>query len=145
MLSPRRSGKSGRNEKASRTHSVGLFHIGAVVGQIRSGSERQGYTDQMSQELIGIIVAAIALSGIIVTGQWGLRRDIAALGESTRKDIAAMGESTRKDIAALGERVGKVELGLVDRIGKLETSLVERIARLEVVTEGFIKPQSTPQ
>ena len=45
----------------------------------------------------------------------------------------------------LGERVGKVELGLVDRIGKLETSLVERIARLEVATEGFIKPQSTPQ
>ena len=48
-------------------------------------------------------------------------------------------------IAALSERVSKVELGLVDRIGKLETSLVERIARLEVATEGFIKPQSTPQ
>ena len=77
----------------------------------------------MSQELIAIISAAIVLAGIIVTGQWGLRRDI----------------------AALGERVGKVELGLVDRIGKLETSLVERIARLEVATEGFIKPQSTPQ
>ena len=45
----------------------------------------------------------------------------------------------------MGERVGKVELGLVERIGKLETSLVERIARLEVATEGFIKPQSTPQ
>ena len=88
----------------------------------------------MSQELIAIISAAIVLAGIIVTGQWGLRRDIAALGESTRKDIAA-----------LGERVGKVELGLVDRIGKLETALVERIARLEVATEGFIKPQSTPQ
>ncbi len=73
--------------------------------------------------MIGIIVAAIALAGIIVTGQWALRRDI----------------------AALVERVGKVELGLVDRIGKLETSLVERIARLEVATEGFIKPQSTPQ
>ena len=58
-----------------------------------------------------------------------------------RKDI----ENVRKDIAALGERVGKVELGLVDRIGKLETALVERIARLEVATEGFIKPQSTPQ
>ena len=41
--------------------------------------------------------------------------------------------------------MGKVELGLVDRIGKLETALVERIARLEVATEGFIKPQSTPQ
>ena len=51
----------------------------------------------------------------------------------------------RRDIAALGECVGKVELGLADRIGKLETSLVERIARLEVATEGFVKPQSTPQ
>ena len=106
----------------------------------------------MSQELIGIIIAAIALAAILVPTIRGLRKDIAALGERTqrdmadmRKDIAALGESTRKDIAALGERVGKVELGLVDRIGKLETSLVERIARLEVATEGFIKPQSTPQ
>ena len=45
----------------------------------------------------------------------------------------------------MGARVGKVELGLVERIGKLETALGERIARLEVATEGFIKPQSTPQ
>ena len=98
----------------------------------------------MSQEsviimaIIGIIVTiigtGIALAAVLVPGQRALRRDIAALGESTRKDIAA-----------LGERVGKVELGLVDRIGKLETALVERIARLEVATEGFIKPQSTPQ
>ena len=41
--------------------------------------------------------------------------------------------------------MGKVELGLVDRVGRLEAALVERIARLEVATEGFIKPQSTPQ
>ena len=88
----------------------------------------------MSQELIGIIIAAIALAAILVPGQWALSPDIAALGESTRKDIAA-----------LGERVGKVELGLVERIGKLETALGERIARLEQATEGFIKPQSTPQ
>ena len=106
----------------------------------------------MSQELIAIIGAAIGLAAILVPIMRSLRKDIATLGERTqrdmadmRKDIAALGESTRKDIAALGERMGKVELGLVDRIGKLETSLVERIARLEVVTEGFIKPQSTPQ
>ena len=77
----------------------------------------------MSQELIAIISAAIVLAGIIGTGQWAMRRDI----------------------TALGERVGKVELGLVDRVGRLEAALVERIARLEVATEGFIKPQSTPQ
>ncbi len=112
----------------------------------------EGYTDQMSQELIAIIGAAIGLAAIIVPTIRGLRKDITALGERTSRDITALGERTqrdmadmRKDIAALGERVGKVELGLVDRIGKLETALGERIARLEVATEGFIKPQSTPQ
>ena len=95
----------------------------------------------MSQELIGIIIAAIALAAILVPTMRGLRKDI----ERVRKDIAALGESTRKDIAALGERVGKVELGLVERIGKLESALGERIARLKQATEGFIKPQSTPQ
>ena len=35
----------------------------------------------MSQELIGIIIAAIALAAILVPGQWALRRDIAALSE----------------------------------------------------------------
>ena len=83
----------------------------------------EAYTDHMSQELIAIISAAIVLAGIIVPGQWAMRRDI----------------------TALGERVTKVELGLVDRVGRLEAALVERIARLEVATEGFIKPQSTPQ
>ena len=88
----------------------------------------------MSQELIAIIGAAIGLAAIIVPTIRGLR-----------KDIAALGNRTQTDIAALSERMGKMELGLVDRIGKLETSLVERIARLEVATEGFIKPQNTPQ
>ena len=50
----------------------------------------------MSQELIAIITAAIVLAGIIVTGQWAMRRDIAALGESTRKDIAALNERMAK-------------------------------------------------
>ena len=59
---------------------------------------REGYTDQMSQELIGIIVATIALAGIIVTGQWGMRRDI----------------------AALSARMGKLEVDLAARMGRLE-------------------------
>ena len=50
----------------------------------------------MSQELIGIIIAAIALAAILVPGQWALRRDIAALGERTRKDIAALNERMAK-------------------------------------------------
>ena len=96
-----------------------------ILNQIRSESEREGYTDHMSQELIGIIIAAIALAAILVPGQWALSPDIAALGESTRKDVADLAESTRKDLAALNERMAKVE-GLF---------------------EGFTKssPQSTPQ
>ena len=85
----------------------------------------------MSQEsviimaIIGIIVTiigtGIGLAAVLVPGQRGMRRDIAALGESTRKDI----ESVRKDIAALSERM----------------------ARLEGLFEGFTKssPQATPQ
>ena len=49
--------------------------------QIRSESEREGYTDHMSQELIGIIIAAIALAAIIVPTIRELRKDITALGE----------------------------------------------------------------
>ena len=59
--------------------------------------------------MIAIIGAAIVLAGIIVTGQWGLRRDI----------------------AALGERVGKVELGLVERIGKLESAWASALPDLK--------------
>ena len=104
-----------------------------LLNQIRSESEREGYTDQMSQESV-IIMAII---GIIVT--------IIGTGIALAAVIVPAIRELRKDIAALGERVGKVELGLVERIGKLETALGERIARLEVATEGFIKPQSTPQ
>ena len=59
-------------------------------------SEREGYTDQVSQELLGIIIAAIALAAILVPGQWALRPDIAALGESTRKELADLNERMAK-------------------------------------------------
>ena len=35
----------------------------------------------MSQELIAIIVATITLAGVILPGQWAMRRDIAGLRE----------------------------------------------------------------
>ena len=60
----------------------------------------EAYTDHMSQELIAIISAAIVLAGIIVTGQWAMRRDI----------------------TALGERVGRLEAAFVERIVRLEVA-----------------------
>ena len=74
--------------RAAEENSISAPIRATTVSQIRSESERQGYTDKMSQELIAIIGAAIVLAGIIVTGQWGMRRDIAALGERTQKDTS---------------------------------------------------------
>ena len=62
----------------------------------------EAYTDHMSQELIAIISAAIVLAGIIVTGQWAMRRDI----------------------TALGERVGRLEAAFVERIVRLEVATI---------------------
>ena len=99
----------------------------------------------MSQELIGIIIAAIALAAILVPGQWALRRDIAALGERTRKDIAALGERTRKDIAALAESTRKDIAALGERTRKDIAALNERMAKIEGLFEGFTKSFPTPQ
>ena len=49
----------------------------------------------MSQELIGIIIAAIALSAILVPGQWALRRDIAALSERIWPDLKACSRASQ--------------------------------------------------
>ena len=61
------------------------------------------YTDKMSQELIGIIGAATVLAGIIVTGQWAMRRDLAALGECVGKVENTLGERmARLEVATEG-------------------------------------------
>ena len=92
----------------------------------------------MSQELIGIIIAAIALAAILVPGQWAMRRDMADL----RKDIAALGESTRKDMADLRKDIA----ALAESTRKDIAALNERMAKVEGLFEGFTKssPQSPP-
>ena len=79
------------------------------------------------------------------------QRDISTWGACLHTATPA-GSALSIKIGSLAVRIDrrasawdKVELGLVDRVGRLEAALVERIARLEVATEGFIKPQSTPQ
>ncbi len=48
----------------------------------------------MSPELIAIIAAAIALAGVILPGQWAMRRDIGGL---------------RNDMAQVRERLARLE------------------------------------
>ena len=78
----------------------------------------------MSQELIAIIGAAIALAGLILNGQRGIND--------------------------LRERMGKIEIAVADlreRITKLEisvTELRERMARVEGLFEGCTKQGGNP-
>ncbi len=79
------------------------MHVAYAPIRVKSSQE-----SVIIMAIIGIIVtiiAAIALAAILVPGQWAMRRDMSDL----RKDIAALAESTRKDIAALNERMAKVE------------------------------------
>ena len=80
------------------------MHVAYAPIRVKSSQE-----SVIIMAIIGIIVtiigAAIALTAILVPGQWAMRRDMSDL----RKDIAALAESTRKDIAALNERMAKVE------------------------------------
>ena len=57
----------------------------------------------MSPKWIGIIGATIVLAGIIVTGQWVMRRDLAALGECVGKVESTLGERmARLEVATEG-------------------------------------------
>ena len=92
----------------------------------------------MSQELIAIIGAAIALAGLILNGQRGIN------------DLRERVGRIEVSIADLRERMGKIEIAVADlreRITKLEisvTELRERMARVEGLFEGCTKQGSNP-
>ena len=92
-------------------HATTLF-------QIRSESEREGYTDQMSGEIIAILGVGIALAGLILTSVRGLRQDMQA-------QISGL----RGEIAGLRGEIGEIR----GEIGKLR----ERMAHLEGLLEGL--------
>ena len=92
----------------------------------------------MSQELIAIIGAAIALAGLILNGQRGIN------------DLRERVGRIEVSIADLRERMGKIEIAVADlreRITKLEisvTELRERMARVEGLFEGCTKQGGNP-
>ena len=75
----------------------------------------------MSGEILAILAVGVALAGVILTSNRGLRQDMAQLRRDMREDM------------------GKLESRLREDIGKLESRLDERIDRLEARLRDDIK------
>ena len=74
----------------------------------------------MTNELMGILVAVIAVSmalgGLILTSNRGLRQDMAQMETRLREDISQL----RGDLKQLGDRVARLEHGQAKLEGLLE-------------------------
>ena len=74
----------------------------------------------MTNELLGILVAVIAVSvalgGLILTSNRGLRQDMAQMETRLREDISQL----RGDLKQLGDRVARLEHGQAKLEGLLE-------------------------
>ncbi len=76
----------------------------------------------MSVELIGIVTVGVALAGLILTGNRGLRQDM-------RQDMAQLETRLREGISQLRGDMKQ----LAERVGRLEHSQ----AKLEGLLEGL--------
>ena len=74
----------------------------------------------MTNELLGILVAVIAVSvalgGLILTGNRGLRQDMAQMETRLREHMSQL----RADLKQLGDRVARLEHGQAKLEGLLE-------------------------
>ena len=74
----------------------------------------------MTNELMGILVAVIAVSmalgGLILTSNRGLRQDMAQMETRLREDMSQL----RGDLKQLGDRVARLEHGQAKLEGLLE-------------------------
>ena len=74
----------------------------------------------MTNELLGILVAVIAVSvalgGLILTSNRGLRQDMAQMETRLREDMSQL----RGDVKQLGDRVARLEHGQAKLEGLLE-------------------------
>ena len=74
----------------------------------------------MTNELLGILVAVIAVSvalgGLILTSNRGLRQDMAQMETRLREDMSQL----RGDVKQLGDRIARLEHGQAKLEGLLE-------------------------
>ena len=78
----------------------------------------------MSVELISVLVTVAAvgatLGGLVLTGNRGLRQDIARLESRLDEKINGLESRLRDDMKQLGDRVGRLEHGQAKLEGLLE-------------------------
>ena len=114
--------------------------MGALSLMRRKPAGAARRTTPMSPEIYTIVGAAIALAGLILSGQRltansiaELRRDLNALSDRVHRDIAGV----NGDIAALSDRVNGDIAALSDRVNRDIAALGERVSRVEGLLEGI--------
>lgn len=105
----------------------------------------------LSQELIAIIVAAIALAAIMVPGMRALRREIAGLDRrlssevsSLRAEISRSQDELRAEISRSQEELRVELVGLRADLVEVRNQVSEsreRMARVEGLFEGFTRSE----
>ena len=109
-----------QNERLSQHRGVEPFEVTRSSAVVLSwGCGRMGLTnwgENMSGEIIAILGVGVALAGLILNGQRGLRADIAGL----RGEIAEI----RAEIAQLRERMAHLE-GLLEGLREAITGRVK--------------------
>ena len=74
----------------------------------------------MSGEILAILAVGVALAGVILTSNRGLRQDMAQLRRDMREDMGKLESRLRDDIKQLGDRVGRLEHSQAHLGGLLE-------------------------
>ena len=91
----------------------------------------------MSVELISVLIAVLAvgaaLGGLILTGNRGLRQDMAQLETRLDGRIGALESRLDERINGLESQISELREGMAHEIGELR----ERMAKLEGLLEGL--------
>ena len=83
--------------------------------------------------LIALVTVGVALAGLILTSNRGLRQDMAQLRQEMRQDVAQLEARLQEDIARLRQEMREDMKQLAERVARLEHGQ----ARLEGLLEGL--------
>ena len=83
----------------------------------------------MSGEILAILAVGVALAGVILTSNRGLRQDMAQLRRDMREDMGKLESRLREDTSQLRDDIKQ----LGDRVSRVEHSQ----AKLEGLLEGL--------
>ncbi len=77
-------------------------------------------SNELLSILIGLAAVSVALGGLILTSNRGLRQDMAQMEGRLREDMSQLRGELREDMKQLGDRVARLEHGQAKLEGLLE-------------------------